>query len=178
MDYNFSCGFPLCLDMGNYLADPPIKLLDYVLSDISGYGGQIDAISIAGDFVVHGLCNSDPNHANWPKMKDVLLAITASVRKQFPGVPIIPTMGNNDMLNHYKSPSEDQKAMFYGDLYDIWFANTSVSGVRDTFMQGGFYRVDLAEGVSVLSLNSILLNSKNSEKETASELLQRNWLED
>jgi hypothetical protein len=93
-------------------------------------------------------------------------------------VPIIPTMGNNDMLNHYKSPSEDQKELFYGDLYDIWFANTSESGVRNTFMQGGFYRVDLAEGVSVLSLNSILLNSKNSEKETASELLQRQWLED
>ena len=81
LDYNFSCGFGLCLDMGNYLADPPIKLLDYVLSDISDYGGHIDAISIAGDFVVHGLCNSDPNHANWPKMKDVLQAITASIRK-------------------------------------------------------------------------------------------------
>ena len=164
--------------MGNYLEDPPIKLLDFMLSDISDYGGQIDAILIAGDLVVHGLSNSDPNHANWPKMKDVVSAITASVRRQFPGVPIIPSIGNNDVLNYYKTPNEDKKALFYGDLYDIWFANTAQAGVQNTFMQGGFYRVDLAEGISVLSINSILLNTLNSVSETTSETLQRQWLED
>jgi hypothetical protein len=39
---------------------------------------------------------------------------------------------------------------------------------RENFMNGGYYRYDLAEGVSVLSLNSILMNTKNDQGESKS----------
>ena len=87
--------------MGNYFEDPPMKLVEVMLGNIKHYAKPVDAISIAGDFVVHGLCNRDPNHANWPKMKEILGAVVDAVKKEFPGVPIIPGIGNNDLLNHY-----------------------------------------------------------------------------
>lgn len=150
--------------------DAPIKLVDTVLKDLKYYydtaSEKVDAVLIAGDFVVHGLSNSDPNFRNWPEMKKVFQAVIASVEKQFPGVPIIPTIGNNDLLNHYQAPkNESEKALFYGDLYDIWFDKVSgnskqpfINTIKDTFMDGGFYRYDLNSDVSVLSINSILMN--------------------
>ena len=44
-------------------------------------------------------------------------------------------------------------------------------------MNGGYYRYDLVEGVSVLSLNSILMNTKNSQEESQSVKDQLAWLE-
>jgi Icc-related predicted phosphoesterase len=108
--------------------DAPIKLVDAVLGDAKYYydvaGDKIDAVMIAGDFVVHGLSNSDPNFGNWPEMKRVIKAIIDSVIAKFPGVPIIPSIGNNDVLNHYQAPkNQSQKELFYGDLFNIWFSN-------------------------------------------------------
>jgi hypothetical protein len=34
-------------------------------------------------------------------MKEILGAVVEAVKKEFPGVPIIPGIGNNDLLNHY-----------------------------------------------------------------------------
>jgi hypothetical protein len=91
--------------------DPPIKLLDTVLGDMKyNYqtsSEQIDAVLISGDFVVHGLSNSDPLHRNWPEMKLTIETIVKRVEKMFPGVPIISAIGNNDVLNHYQAPSQD-----------------------------------------------------------------------
>jgi hypothetical protein len=44
-------------------------------------------------------------------------------------------------------------------------------------MQGGFCRYDLPNRISVLSINSILMNTKNDEVETESVKLQLEWLE-
>ena len=77
---------------------------------------------IGGDFVVHGLSNSDPTFGNWPAIKDIFRAVIASVQTKFPVVPIISTIGNNDVLNHYQAPgNESKKALFYRDLFEIWF---------------------------------------------------------
>ena len=53
------------------------------------------------------------------------------------------------------------KADFYGFLYDLWFSNwpgnTSLvedSAIKSTFMDGGYYRVDVNEHLSVLALNT------------------------
>ncbi len=85
LDYYFGsyCAFPLCLDLGNWFMDAPIKLLDTVLGDMHYWyhtkSTPIDAILIGGDFVVHGLSNSDPNFGNWPVMKEVFKAVINSV---------------------------------------------------------------------------------------------------
>ncbi len=99
------CTFPLCLDNGNFFMDPPLKLVNTVITDMKYWydtqSTKIDAVLIAGDFVVHGLSNSDPDHKNWPAMKDVFNSVINEVQNKFPGVPIISSIGNNDLLNHY-----------------------------------------------------------------------------
>ncbi len=48
-----------------------------------------------------------------------------------------------------------------------WFLNQQVAAKRpdlpkinETFMQGGFYRMDLSDKVSILSLNTLVFNTK------------------
>jgi Calcineurin-like phosphoesterase len=110
LNYKFDyCSFPVCLDNGNFFMDPPLKLVDTVIGDMKYWyhtsTTKIDAVLLAGDFVVHGLSNSDPDHKNWPAMKDVFNAVINEVQSKFPGVPIISSIGNNDLLNHYQAPS-------------------------------------------------------------------------
>jgi len=60
--------------------------------------------------------------------------------------------------------------LFYGDLYDILFKNVSanmkasnIEEIHTTFMNGGYYRFDLDSEVSVLSVNSIVINNENNQ---------------
>jgi hypothetical protein len=45
------------------------------------------------------------------------------VEKALPDVPVIVSLGNNDLLHHYQTPDATEKAMYYGDLFDIIFEN-------------------------------------------------------
>ena len=91
-------------------------------------------------------------------------------------MPIISTIGNNDLLNHYQAPGNDtQKQLLYGDLFEIFFENVTANHnnplletQRASYLTGGYFRYDLKENVTVLSLNSILMNSKNSQQEKES----------
>ena len=39
------------------------------------------------------------------------------IEKKFPGVPIISTIGNNDVMYHYQAPNTTDKINYYADLY-------------------------------------------------------------
>ena len=50
-----------CYDRGNYGSDSPAKLINTILEEMkreTNDGKDLDAILIAGDFVVHGLSSS------------------------------------------------------------------------------------------------------------------------
>ena len=117
-------------------------------------------------------------------MKDVIGAVMDKVTAQFPKVPVLSNIGNNDLLNHYQAPSSIEKAMFYGDLYKMWFENVEAnyeavkSDVPETFRQGGYYRWDLSSEVTLLSINSIFMNFKNQENNSDDEQIQLEWLEE
>ena len=81
----------------------------------------IDAILISGDFVVHGMSSNVMGVNKWPEMKVIIRQAVQMISESFPGVPIIPNIGNNDLLYHYQTPNASEKAMFYGDLYEMWF---------------------------------------------------------
>ena len=57
--------------------------------------------------------------------------------------------------------------MYYGDLFDMWFdlvpANTNYTQeVYETFRQGGYYRWDFSDKLSLLSINSIYMNLRDA----------------
>jgi hypothetical protein len=74
-------------------------------------------------------------------------------------------------MYYYEVPgNEADKQLFYGDLFNILFKNVSknanyskIAEVNETYQQGGFYRYDLNDAISVLSLNTIYFNLKNTE---------------
>ena len=43
------------------------------------------------------------------------------IKERFPSTPILSNIGNNDLIHHYQEPNSTEKAMYYGDLYDLWF---------------------------------------------------------
>jgi hypothetical protein len=73
---------------------------------------------VSGDFVVHGLAHGLPT---WPGMKDVINDTMTMIKSHFPKTPIIPNIGNNDLLGHYQSPNASERVIYYADLFDLWF---------------------------------------------------------
>jgi|LauGreDrversion4_2_1035121.scaffolds.fasta_scaffold483030_2 hypothetical protein len=67
--------------------------------------------------------------------------------------------------------------MFYGDLFNLWFDNvpanqnanlsSALKNVEDTFRNGGYYRWDLNDNISLLSFNSIFGNFRDKENDPA-----------
>ena len=91
------------------------------------------------------------------------------IQKVYPGVPILSSIGNNDVEYHYQAPNTTDKAQYYSDMFDLWFTNVSanmayknISYINETFLNGGYYRYDTEEDISLISLNSILVNSENN----------------
>lgn len=69
---------------------------------------------------------------------------------------------------HDQAPNEDFKDHYYANLWDLWFnsvpANAPMAAdhtIYDTFMYGGFYKVDLRDNLSILVLNSLYMNIDN-----------------
>ena len=137
---------------------------------------------ITGDFVLHGLSSNVLGITHWPEMKSIIKYAIDTIQAKFPGVPILSNVGNNDLLYHYKPPTSEEKAMYYGDLLQIWFADVEANAndtenylqVYETFREGGYYRWDLLEEVTILSFNSIYTNYKSSGDDQE----QYDWLED
>ena len=86
--------------------------------------------------------------------------------KYLPNTLILPAFGNNDWLFHYQSPYAPYKDEFYKNISNNWFLKQPIAAARpdlpqwnETFMKGGYYRVDLTSKISVLSLNTLMFNS-------------------
>jgi hypothetical protein len=146
--------------------------------------GNVDAILVQGDMLVHGLSvysSSTPN--NWQNQKPVVQAMLNAFKVKFPDTPLLVSIGNNDVLVHYSAPIAADKTMFYNDLYDMIFMGhpgnirqANLADIEPKFKEGGFYRYDIGDQLSVLDLNSIYFNYRNSEDlVTASSQLA--WLE-
>ena len=43
------------------------------------------------------------------------------IMKRFPETPILPNIGNNDLIHHYQAPNSSERIMYYGDLFRLWF---------------------------------------------------------
>ena len=108
------------------------------------------------------------------------------LKKHFPSTLVLSLLGNNDTKRHSQAPDTSEKEEFYGFLYDLWFTdmpgNSSLlsdAELKRTFMDGGYYRVDVTDTLSVLVLNSQYFDNDDEESYQngeASTILD--WLED
>jgi hypothetical protein len=61
-----------------------------------------------------------------------------------------------------------EKNEFYSYIMKLWFEghpvnarNFDIDKIRETFMKGGYYRVDITEKLSVIGMNSVAFSFKN-----------------
>ena len=80
----------------------------------------------------------------------------------------LPTFGNNDFDLDDEPVNDTAKADFYSKIFKMWFEdhpanrdNYNLTSIRETFMKGGYYRVDLSNKLSVLALNTVMYLWKN-----------------
>lgn len=83
---------------------------------------------------------------------------------------IVPTIGNNDYWFHDQSPYESDKAEYFGFLYEQWFPESKGSeSIKETFLYGGYYRVDYTDNLSILALNTMYYNDANDKSKQSNE---------
>lgn len=80
----------------------------------------------------------------------------------FPDIPIIPVVGNNDVVYHDQAPTAENKEAYYTALWEIWFENVPANAhiaandtIKATWMQGGFYAYELSDDIMILCLNGM-----------------------
>ncbi len=88
----------------------------------------------------------------------------------FPDTVLIISLGNNDYKYHYQTPSELYKQDYYSFLFDQYFLQhpknsklPELETIKKTFMKGGYFRVDISDNLSVLSMNTLMYNIRSEE---------------
>lgn len=100
--------------------------------------------------------------------------VVAHLAIKFPDTLILPTFGNNDQKFHDNPiPLEDEK-FFFNYTFGLWFdelpgnANNLSKQQKDTiyetFIKGGYYKLDLDDKLTVLSLNTLYFDSERDKK--------------
>eukprot|EP00347_Sterkiella_histriomuscorum_P008268 403345729 len=180
------CKFPYCYNDGEYGFDSDSALVDTMMDDMHDQfdaSTKIDVVVMSGDFVMHGLASTNPSVSNWDLMKETIQASVDKVKSRFPQAKLMPCIGNNDVVNHYQAPDITQKDQYYADLYNIWFANVpsnanyqNLAQIESTFKTGGYYRYDLTEKLTFITLNTIYYSIRNNnDLQTGND--QLTWLQ-
>ena len=116
-----------------------------------------------GDLCKHGLAVAlNETTTNWEQMKYTMQEAIASIVTAFPNVPILPVLGNNDVVYHDQAPLAADKAKYYQELWEILFeavpANEHIVAnetIKATWMTGGYYVYELGDDTMVVSLNGM-----------------------
>jgi len=120
---------------------------------------------------------------HYPETLKVLSEVSAMFTKYFPNTLILPALGNNDTKWHYQ-PALTEHDQYYSFLFNEFFmkhpANRSlksISDIKETVEKGGYYRIDLTDDLTVLSLNTLFYNDQAAFMMPAG-IEQMEWLED
>ena len=113
-------------------------------------------------------------------MTFVMQAITLA----FPNIPIIPVIGNNDVMYHNQAPTAVDAPTYYSQMWDIYVTGIAANialfesdpNISTTFHQGGWYYIPLADNVIILCLNGMYPFYSNSADPTTAQTMI-DWVE-
>jgi hypothetical protein len=70
-----------------------------------------EVIIIPGDLVTHGVTSKDykgePSHE--VPLKQILAKVHETITTKFPLIPVLPSIGNNDVVWHYQPPVRSEE---------------------------------------------------------------------
>ena len=138
-------------------------------------------IVIAGDFIWHGQVQKlDMKPYDKTVLADTLKAktihyIAKMFRDTFPGIPIIPALGNNDSdVGDYRMPSP----AFLGSFAKSWKDNNSQMLKSKAFANAGYYTYTLNHKLKFVVLSTTLYSSdKNAQKNLPNAKNMRTWID-
>lgn len=127
-------------------------------TDSDGAGKGIDFIIWTGDTARHDIDFTHPRNA--PEIFDYNRWALALVEQRFPGVPIVPNLGNNDIIPHnimFPGPNSMTNA------YEAVWKNHIPEDELLTFQDGGYFSKQvIADDLAVLSLNTLYWYDANA----------------
>lgn len=154
--------------LGRIGCDAPPLLVDYMLQlfEKVNAGEPVDYVILNGDLIAHGIAQKAFKTLDTQKydlLKRTHTEVQELFTKHMPNTPVFLTLGNNDCKYHDNSPFKEDKEEFYGLLYDLWFKNhpgnkAFASAVESTFKDGGYYKIDVNDKLSLLAINTLPYN--------------------
>ena len=155
--------------------DATIALVRSALDDAARRAPAPDFILCPGDFLAHewqetfdrlapGVRAREPDVFRQFTMKAVGLLV-AELRQRFPGVPILPALGNEDSF--CKDYGLEPGGEFLRDFAQVWgpllhFPADQQQAFERTFARGGYYEVPLPRtpGHRLVVLNSVFFSTE------------------
>lgn len=157
--------------LGRFFCNPPQNLFWKMLDKMRHLEPKLDVLFITGDLVGHRNNNERDevySHEKYDTLMGVHRNLSKMFRERFPYTLVMPTFGNNDFDLDDEPANETSKAEFYGRIFKMWFEdhphnkqNMNLTSINETFMHGGYYRVDINKKLSVLALNTVMYIYKN-----------------
>ena len=79
----------------------------------------------------------------------------------------MPTIGNNDVPQHYKAVDPDLDLEYYQDFFKSFFTNhkanreriDTLPNILATIQKGGWYNLDITPNLTIISLNTLWYDS-------------------
>ncbi|MBS1520384.1 MAG: metallophosphoesterase [Bacteroidetes bacterium] len=161
--------------------DSNCALLQSALANMQNKLPKPAFIVIAGDFIWHGKVKSlnmggyDTTIVKADTLKAKTIQYIAKLfGKTFPGIPIIPALGNNDSDNgDYTMPS----AAFLSSFAKSWKNNNSQMLKSTTFANAGYYTYVLNNKLKFAVLSTTLFSAdKNAPKNSPNANKMSSWI--
>ncbi|XP_078353995.1 cyclic GMP-AMP phosphodiesterase SMPDL3A-like, partial [Oculina patagonica] len=150
---------------GRIGCDSPEELWTITLAGMKKKEKNANFIVLSGDSSAHGLTDDFGS----PNVLKSMSLVSSKTHEVFPDIPVFPAFGNNDLPGHYILPNNSD---WYRTVLSYWAPlilcaecpdnvprPTSFEALNETFMDGGYYSVNIADGKMILLvLNTMYWN--------------------
>lgn len=122
-------------------------------------GKGIDFIIWTGDTARHDIDATHPRNAE--EIFEYNRWALSLVEERFPGIPVVPNFGNNDIIPHnIMFPGPNSMTRAYAE---IWQKHLSSETQQETVRKGGYFAKEVIQGdLAILSLNTLYWYGNNA----------------
>ena len=96
-----------------------------------------DVFIVNGDFIGHkrapnANATRDEKFNKWNENRNIMNDALNKVRARANGKPVLPSVGNNDVMAHDQVACDDEeKNKYYRELFDTWFPGNAMPAGMD-----------------------------------------------
>lgn len=143
--------------------DAPSILIEHTLDWIRReWRDKLDFVIWTGDNARHDWDLAHPRKETKvlklsSKVTDMMLEVFGASPDHPREIPVVPVIGNNDVQPHNYVNLNDNVFYYFEKLWKRWIPKDQ----RKDYLEGGYFAVDVAPGLRVLSINTMFFLHKN-----------------